>query len=96
MGIATIINEAWHEFSNNVLYATSKGLDQTAYMQSLARALDIPRTFNLEAIYILYVYFHLRFNYKRKIIWSFLVKMPHCWTSHVAVQINYHRTIKYT
>ena len=50
MSIATIINEAWHEISNNVLYATSKGLDQTAHMQSLTRALDsrlnIPRTFN--------------------------------------------------
>ena len=37
--ILTYLYEPWHEISNNVVCATSKGSDQPAHMRSLIRAL---------------------------------------------------------
>ena len=71
-----IIIEPWHEISNNVVCATSKASDQPAHTRSLIRA----------------------FASRLTILWSLtggltdlsestLLKLPHCWKSHVAPHI---------
>ena len=36
--LSIVINEPWHEISNNVVSATSKGSDQPAHTRRLIRA----------------------------------------------------------
>ena len=58
-GKELIINEPWHEISNNVVCATSKGSDQPAHMRSLIWAFAS----RLNIIWVL--------SYWLNIIWSF-------------------------
>ena len=70
--------EPRHEISNNVVCATSKASDQPAHTRSLVRAF----TSRLGILWLL----SLKRGYTG---WSefTLVKMPHCWKSHVATHI---------
>ena len=52
-------NEQWHEISNNMVCATSKGSDQPVHMRSLIRA--YPGRLNILGV----------FSYWPNIIWSF-------------------------
>ena len=80
-----------HEFSNNVVCATGKGSDQPAHTRSLIRAFA-SRLNNFMTVNLLTEH-HLEFlSLKRGCTgWSesTLVKMPHCWKSHVLAQIMY-------
>ena len=76
----------WHEIFNNVVCATSKVSHQPAHSRSMIRAFA-SRLIILSLL-----------SYRPNIIWRFsvskggctgsseptLVKMPHCWKSHVA------------
>ena len=73
-----------HEISNNVVCATSKTSDQPAHMRSLIRAF-------VSRLNILLTEHHLEFlSLKGDCAGSpesALVKMPHCWKSHVMAHI---------
>ena len=75
----------WHEISNNVVCVISKSSDQPAHMRSLIRA--IAGRFEYSMIVKLLIEHHLQFlSLKggcRGSSESTLVKMPHCWKSHV-------------
>ena len=74
-----IIIQPRHEISNNVVCVTSKVSEQPAHTRSLIRAF-------VSRLNILLL------KIKRGCAgWSesTLVKMPHCWKSHVAVQLLY-------
>ena len=84
-----IIIEPWHEISNNVVCTTSKASDQPAHTRSLIRGFAS----RLNIRWLL--------SYWLNLIWSLclaggctgssesaLVKMPHCWKSHVAAQMS--------
>ena len=81
--------EPQHEISNNVKCATSKASDQPAQTRSLIRALcsllEYSTSVKLPAEH------HLEFlSLKRDctgLSESTLVKMPHCWKSHVTAQL---------
>ena len=74
---------------NNVVCATSKASDQPAHMCSLIRA--FASRLNILTLKLLTEH-HLEFlSLKGGCIGlyeSTLVKMPHCWKSHVVAQIN--------
>ena len=90
--VVVILFEPWHVISNNVVCAISKGSDQPAHTHSLIRAFAC----RLNMLWVL--------SYWLNIIWSFyslkggctassestLVKMPHCWKSHVAAHLVLH------
>ena len=82
------INEPRHEISNNVVCGTSKASDQPAYTRSLIRA--FASRLNILTVKVLTNH-HLEFlSLKGGCIGSSestLVKMPHCWKSHVAAQM---------
>ena len=81
--------EPWHEISNNVVCGTSKASDQDAHTRSLIRAFAS----HLNILGVL--------HYWPNSIWGFLnlkggctdssestlVKMPHCWKSHVTAHL---------
>ena len=75
--------EPRHEISDNVVCPTSKGSDQPAHMRSLIRAFACRLNILTEH--------HLEFlSFKggcTGLSESTLVKMPHCWKSHVAAHI---------
>ena len=73
------LNEPRHEISNNMVCATSKASDQPAHTRSLIRAFAI-RLNNLKYL-----------SLKRRCIGFSeftLVKIPHCWKSHVSAQVH--------
>ena len=76
--------EPWHEISNNVVCATSKASDQQSD-QSLCWSLTYSMSVELLTEH------HLEFlNLKggcTGLSESALVKMPHCWKSHVVAHI---------
>ena len=81
------IIEPRHEISNNGVCATSKGSDQPAHTQSdqsLCWSLEYPK------IVLLLTEQHLEFLSLKGCCTgsseSTLVKMPHCWKSHVLAQ----------
>ena len=86
-----LINEPWHEISNNVVCATSKGSDQPAHTHSLIRV--FASRLSILSLRLLTEH-HLEFlSLKGDCTgWSesTLVKMPYCWKSHVAAQIVFH------
>ena len=81
--------EPVHEISNNVVCATSKASDQPAHTRSLIRAFACRSTMSVK----LPTEHHLRFlSLKGDCTGSSestLVKMPNCWKSHVAAQMQY-------
>ena len=81
--------EPRHEISNNVVCATSKASDQPAHTHSLIRAFS--SGMNILGLSRYRLIYHLEFqslkggckgSYE-----STLVKMPHCWKSHVAAHL---------
>ena len=79
--------EPQHEISNNVLCASSKGSDQPAHMRSLIRV------FAALLYYMsvkLLTEHHLEYHrFKGGCTGSpesTIVKIPHCWKSHIAAQ----------
>ena len=64
---ALYINEPWHEISNNVVCATSKGSDQPAHTRRLTRAFAS----HLNILWLL--------SYWQNIIWSFKLKRKLHW-----------------
>ena len=82
--------EPWHEISNIVVCATSKASDQSAHTRSLIRACASRLTIFL-SIKLLTEH-HLEFlsltGGCKGSSESTLVKMPHCWKSHVAAHIK--------
>ena len=74
--------EQWHEINNNIVYATSKGSDQ---IWTFASRLNI-----------LWLFSYLTQQHLEFLSWkggytgsseSTLVKMPHCWKSHVTAHL---------
>ena len=87
-------NEPQHEISNNVICASSKDSDQPAHMHSLIRAfasrLNILYIYNNMSVKLLTEHCLEFLSLKGGCTGSFestLVKMPHCWKSHVAAHI---------
>ena len=78
-------NESSHEISNNVVCATSKGSDQPARMRRLIRA--FATTVNLLIEQPL-EFLSLKGG-STSSSESTLVKMPHCWKSHVTAQMMF-------
>ena len=81
----TTLFEPQHEISNNVICATGKDSDQTAHMPAHMRSLI--RAFASRFLRLLTQH-HLEFlSLKGGLTGSSessLVKIPHCWKSHVA------------
>ena len=87
-----LISEPRHEISNNVVYGTSKASDQPAHTRSLIRAFA-------SRLNILWVLIKLLTEHYLEFLSltggctgsseSTLVKMPHCWKSHVTAQVLY-------
>ena len=79
-----------HGISNNVVCATSKASDQPAHMCSLIRAFAS----RLNILGVLLTEHLLEFLFLKGgclgLSESTLVKMPHCWKSHVLAQILIH------
>ena len=78
------IYEPWHGISNNMVCATSKALDQPARTHSLIRA------FASRCVKLLTEHHLECLSLKGGCTGSpesTLVKMPHCWKSHVAAQL---------
>ena len=79
-----------HEISNNVVCATSKGSDQPAHTRSLIRARVCWSLEYYMSVKLLTEH-HLEFlSLKGGCTGSSestLVKMPHCWKSHVTAQL---------
>ena len=82
------LSEPWPEISNNVVCATSKASDQPAHMPSLIRA--FASHFNILWLKLLTEH-HLEFlSLKGGCTGSSestLVKIPHCWKSHVLAHL---------
>ena len=82
--------EPRHDISNNVVCATSKGSDQPAHTRSLIRA--FARGLKYSMTVKLLTEQHLEFlSLKGGCTGSSestLVKIPHCWKSHVAAHIT--------
>ena len=80
--------EPRHEISNNVVCATSKASDQPAHTRSLIRA--FASRLNILSVKLLTEH-HLEFLRLKGgctgLSVSTLVKIPHCWKSHVTAQI---------
>ena len=77
--------EPRYEISNNVVCATSKGSDQPAHMCSLIRI--YASRLNILVIKLLTIH-HLEFlSLTGGLSESTLVKMPHCWKSHVTAHL---------
>ena len=80
------IIEPRHEISNNVVCATSKASEQPAHTRSLIRAFASRLT-----ILGVLIYRHLEFlSVKGGYTGSSeatLIKMPHCWKSHVVAKL---------
>ena len=80
--------EPRHEISNNVVCATSKAADQHAQRRSLIRA--FASRLNILSVKLLTEQ-HLKFlsliGGCTDLSKSTLVKIPHCWKSHVAAQL---------
>ena len=79
------VNEPQHEIYNNVVCATSKASDQPVHMHSLIRAFEVAMSVKLLTEH------HLEsLSTKGSGTGSsepILVKMPHCWKSHVTAEI---------
>ena len=77
-------NEPWHEIFNKVVCATSKASDQTAHTSDFCVSLEYSRSVKILTEH------HLEFlSLTGGCTGSFestLVKMPHCWKSHVTAQ----------
>ena len=85
-----MIIEPRHEISNNVVCATSKASDQPAHMRSLIRqslCLSLEYSMSVKLL----TEHHLEFlSLKGGCTGSSestLVKMPHCWKSHVTAHM---------
>ena len=81
-------NEPQHEISNNVVCATSKASDQPAHTQSdQSLCLSLGYSMSVKLL----TKHHLEFLSLKGICTSSsestLVKMPHCWKSHVMAQM---------
>ena len=80
--------EPWHGISNNVVCATSKASDQPAHTRSLIRAFS--SRLNILSVTLLTEH-NLEFLSLKGGCTGLseytLVKMPHCWKSHVVAQI---------
>ena len=77
-----IIIEPWHEISNNVVCATNKGSDQPAHTCRLLRAFAS----RLNILWLLSYWLSLKGGCTGSYE-STLVKMPHCWKTHVTAQL---------
>ena len=87
-------NEPQHEISNNVVCATSKASDQPAHMRSLIRAFAKSLEYSI-SVKLLTEHLLEFLSLKRGCTGSYestLVKMPHCWKSHVMAQISSYST----
>ena len=84
--IVLLRNEPRHEVSNNVVSETYKAPDQPAHTRSLIRAFASRLNMNVKLLTKQHLEF-LSFKGGCK-SWSesTLVKMPHCWKSHVTAQ----------
>ena len=78
--------EPRHDISNNVVCATSKGSDQPAHTRGLIGAFA-------SRLNIILSLRHLEFLVRKGSSESTLVKMPHCWKSHVAAQFVKDKTV---
>ena len=78
-----VIFEPWHEISNTVVCVTSKGSDQPAH-QSLCESLQYSMSVKLLTEHHL-EFLSLKGGCTCSSV-STLVKMPHCWKSHIAAQ----------
>ena len=76
--------EPRHEISNNVVCATSKGSDQPAHMRSLIRAFTGRLNFLWTLSYLEFLSLTGGCTGSSE---STLVRMPHCWKSHVMAQL---------
>ena len=82
-------NEPQHEISNNVVCVTSKATDQPGHTCSLIRA--YASHLNILSIKLLTEHLLEFLSLKGGctcLSESTIVKMPHCWKSHVAALIS--------
>ena len=79
-----IKNEPRHEISSNVICETSKGSDQPVHMRRLVRAFASRMNIILTEHHLEFL--SLKGGFKG-LSESTLVKMPHCWKSHVTAQM---------
>ena len=91
--LMTTINtfDPWHVVSNNLVCATSKCSDQPAYAQSdqsLCKLLEYSMSVKLLTEHHLPI-LSLTGGYTGSSEFT-LVKVPHCWKSHVAAHFAYY------
>ena len=75
--------EPGHEILNNVVCGTSKVSDQPAHMRSLIRSLASMTVKQLTEHHLVFLSLKGSCTGSSE---STLVKMPHCWQSHVTAQ----------
>ena len=80
-----LINEPRHEISNNVVCAASKLSDQPALTRSLVKAFA---SMDVKPLTVRYLEFVILIGCCTGPPESTLVKMSHCWKSHVAAQMS--------
>ena len=78
-------NEPWHEISNNVVCATSKGSDQPGRTSSLIRV--FASRLNILWIKPLTEHHLDRVSKLKMGLHRLFWQIPHCWKSHVTAQI---------
>ena len=75
-----------HEILHNVVCATSKGSDQPAHTRAVCKSLEYSMTVKLLTEHNL-EFLSLQTGYTGSYE-STLVKIPHCWKSHVKAHIR--------
>ena len=79
-----LTDEQWHEISNNGVCATSKGSDLPAHTCRLIRAFASL----LNILWLLSYWTSFGVSNAKARLTPTLVKMPHCWKSHVAAYMT--------
>ena len=79
-----LIIEPWHEISNNLVCATSKGSDQPAHTRRLIRAFDC--CLNIPTDWTLFIASTLKRRLHR-LVWIYTCQIPQCWKSCVTAHI---------
>ena len=77
---SAIIDEPWHEISNNAVCATSKGSDQPVHSLEYSMTVKLLTEHNLKCLSLK--------GGCTGLSESTLVKMPQCCKSHVTAQIK--------
>ena len=80
--------EPQHEISNNVVCATSKASDQPAHSRSLSRARAIRYSMSFKLLAEIHSEFLRLKGDCTCSSESTVVKIPHCWKSHVTAHMT--------